>query len=363
MSTLELISEKKYTLTNPFTNKKIKLEIKLKNNKIIASKLSENAFLIRSFKEQIEAKPVHLALKFFGRISCPIHYKYSIITSYEKLQKINTIIPLKAKFLRTIYLEFERILHHLNFLYFLIQYINFPILEKRILFLINDISNLVNVLIGKKKPYLIVGGVSNNLTINFEKLFSQKSPKLKKAFEELQQLFIKHPFLKSWFKDVGFLPRHTVKEFSLSGPLARSSALTNDIRKSDPYGAYDKIDFLVPVNDFCDLYGEILVLLNELSESLDIIKRLSSTLPLGNFNTKLNENNVEKGSIITRVEHPQGELFTYIRWENNVSQTLLKKYQINPPEIVKVQGLLTRLSGEKFDNFELLLQTLGKQWF
>jgi Ni,Fe-hydrogenase III large subunit len=99
--------------------------------------------------------------------------------------------------------------------------------------------------------------------------------------------------------------------FGTVGPTARASGIPKDVRKDDPYAAYDEIPFAVITSDRCDLLGRAIVRLGEIGESVNIIRYALQNLPDGPLTVKA-PRKVAAGEAVSRYEAPRGEDIHYI---------------------------------------------------
>src|SRR6185312_13691678 len=110
-------------------------------------------------------------------------------------------------------------------------------------------------------------------------------------------------------------PLSLVQECGVTGPNARASGVAMDVRKDSPYQGYDLLDFTVPVGveegkELGDIHDRFLLRLREITQSMEILKQLTDTLPVGEFvNEKITkEYLVPPGEAYVAVESSRGLL-------------------------------------------------------
>ena len=114
------------------------------------------------------------------------------------------------------------------------------------------------------------------------------------------------------------LPKELAISLGCSGPVARASGISCDVRKYYPYDGYDKLDFKEILSEGCDSWARYEVRMAEMKQSIYIVEQLIENLPAGEFRTKLK--GVVKlpvGEYYQRVETARGELGVYIVSDGN----------------------------------------------
>jgi Ni,Fe-hydrogenase III large subunit len=111
---------------------------------------------------------------------------------------------------------------------------------------------------------------------------------------------------------VGKLSKEDALRLCVVGPVARASGVALDVRKDDPYEAYGEIPFKVITRTEGDTYARLMVRLDEVTESINIIEYALNHLPSGAFRVKA-PRVVPAGEALNRVEAPRGELLDYVK--------------------------------------------------
>ena len=140
--------------------------------------------------------------------------------------------------------------------------------------------------------------------------FIDDSPEM---LEEYYGLFFGNEITQGRLKSVGILSKELAENLSITGPCLRASGVEFDVRKAEPYSIYDRFDFKVPVYYGCDSYDRTIIRMDEIRESIKIIKQAIRDIPEGPIMAKVPK--VIKppvGEVYHRVENPKGELGFYI---------------------------------------------------
>jgi NADH-quinone oxidoreductase subunit D len=123
-----------------------------------------------------------------------------------------------------------------------------------------------------------------------KKFINENMPR---AADDVEKLLTKNRIFVDRTQGIGVLKREEAVAWSLSGPMARASGVRRDIRKDEPYLCYKDnwdgqgapaVDFKVPVMTTGDVYARYLVRLEELRQSLNIIRQLIDNIPPGPVN-------------------------------------------------------------------------------
>jgi NADH-quinone oxidoreductase subunit D len=114
-------------------------------------------------------------------------------------------------------------------------------------------------------------------------------------------------------RDVGVVTPELAINASLSGPMLRSAGIAWDLRKADPYCGYDRFNFDIPVGYNGDAYDRMLIRIEEMKQSLRIIRQAVGQLPKGPHKTDVPlAIRPPAGEAYSRVESPKGELGFYV---------------------------------------------------
>ncbi len=197
----------------------------------------------------------------------------------------------RCKYLRTILAELSRISDHLlcngavgldtgAFTYFL-----YAFYQREVLY------DIFETLCGARftNSYTRVGGVMHDATpLVVEKIraFVRSFPK---TLDDMEKLLDRNRIFVDRTKGVGILTKEQAINRSASGPIARGSGVTRDLRKDDPYLAYADFDFQICCSSVGDCYARYLVRMAEMRESLKIVAQAIENLPAGPVNVGIDE--------------------------------------------------------------------------
>jgi NADH-quinone oxidoreductase subunit D len=198
----------------------------------------------------------------------------------ESLLGITDDVPERARLIRILMMELNRISSHLVCIAtggmeigaLTVMTIGFRERE-----LVLDLFELITGL-RLNHAYVRPGGVANDLPADgIQKIRDFHEVMSKRVFDYIK-LCNENPIFKGRLVDVGYLDLAGCMALGITGPILRSTGLPWDLRKSQPYLGYDEFDFEVATWDTCDAYGRFRIRLEEMVQSLRIIKQVVDRL-------------------------------------------------------------------------------------
>lgn len=161
--------------------------------------------------------------------------------------------------------------------------------------------------------YIIPGGVMNDVRPDFVPKLKELIKSIKDYRKEYDQLITGNFIFQHRTQGIGHLSKEQAISLGCSGPVARASGLSCDIRKLYPYDGYEKLDFKEVIDYGCDNWARYVVRMEEMKQSIHIIEQLLDNLPTGDYRTKLKGVlKLPAGEYYQRVESARGELGVYI---------------------------------------------------
>lgn len=182
-----------------------------------------------------------------------------------------------------------------------------------------------------------IGGLQYELYDGFEEQTRRFCDEFERRIDEYEQLLTRNPIWVERLKGIGILSAEDCKNFGVSGPMLRAAGVDWDLRKALPYSGYEHYDFKVPVFHGADSYDRYLVRIEEMRQSVHILRQALDRMPGGPVMAKVPK--VLKpapGEVYVSVEAPKGELGYYI-----VSDGSLHPYRlrVRPPSFLNLAAL------------------------
>ena len=299
----------------------------------------------RGTEKLIEYKTYVQGLPYFDRldyVSMMVN-EHAYCLAIEKL--LGCDVPIRAQYIRVLFSEITRVLNHLLAICCHAMDVGAltPILwgfEER-----EKLMEFYERVSGARMhaAYVRPGGVSFDIPLglcddiyNFAIQFSSR-------IDELEELLTENRIWKQRLVDVGVITLEQALDWGLTGPLLRSTGYSWDLRKSQPYEVYNKMNFDVPIGTRGDCYDRYCIRIEEMRQSLRIIVQCINEMPKGNI--KLDDKklsppsrseikssmeslihhfklfsegfNVSEGEVYCAVEHPKGEFGVFLASDNS----------------------------------------------
>lgn len=204
--------------------------------------------------------------------------------------------------------------------------------------------------------YYVPGGLMADLHPDFEKKVKEFIVLFKRKIDEYDELITGNIIFINRMKGVGILSAEDAVSYGCSGPTARGSGVSCDIRKLYPYAVYDKVKFDEVLETNGDSLARYTVRLREMRQSVSIIEQLIDNIPEGDFVAKTKAVlKLPKGEFYTRVETARGELGVYI-----VSEGATTPYRIKfrSPGFSNLSALDHMARGSKLGDLVAMMGTL-----
>jgi formate hydrogenlyase subunit 5 len=233
----------------------------------------------------------------------------------ETVEKImGTTVPPRGQYLRTIILELNRLHSHLLLLGHAGLEIGYETLFQYMWRDREPIMDLTERLTGNRviSSAMTVGGVRRDLKETDVPKIKTTMANLKKKMDFYKQLYENEPSLKMRVQNVGTLAKEDALKLCVVGPVARGSGVAMDVRKDEPYEVYGEIPFKLITYNTGDSWARLMVRLDEINESINIIDYAVDNMPQGPYRIRV-PRVVVAGEAVNRVEAPRGELFYYVK--------------------------------------------------
>ncbi len=173
--------------------------------------------------------------------------------------------------------------------------------------------------------YMVPGGVMADLHSNFQKRVKDFIALYKHKINEYAELITGNIIFQNRMKGVGYLSAEDAISYGCSGPTARGSGVSSDIRKLYPYEVYNTIEFDEVLETEGDSFARYMVRIKEMNQSIKIIEQLIDNIPEGDFQAKTKAVlKLPKGEFYSRVETARGELGVYIVSEGGTTPYRIK---------------------------------------
>ena len=290
---------------HPATHTTLRIVLKLDGERVVDA-LPDIGFLHSGFEKLGE----HLDYNQYVTITDRMNYISPVANNVAWHQAVEKLLGIeitpRCRYIRTLVAELARISDHLlcngavgldtgAFTYFL-----YAFNQREVIY------DIFETLSGQRfhPSYTRVGGLFYDVTpLVIEKIraFVRNFPK---TLDDMERLLNRNRIFIDRTRDVGLLTREEAINRSASGPVARASGVTRDLRKDEPYLAYGDLDFQVCCSKTGDCYARYLVRMAEMRESLRMVEQLVEHLPSGPINVGVSERTTlpPKEQVFTTIE-------------------------------------------------------------
>lgn len=264
----------------------------------------------------------------------------------ENLMKIE--VPERAQYIRVIMAELQRIGSHLAGIGFFLNDIG--AFMSPLLYMFRErekIVELFDMVCGQRLNYnyMRFGGVSMDLPDEFIPALKKLLNEFPGFIDEYDQLITTNEIVMVRSKGVGILPRESAINTSAAGPVLRGSGVKWDLRKNQPYSIYDRFEFDIPVGVQGDTYDRYLVRMEEMRQSIRILKQAVDQLPEGEYLGKAPKLiRPPAGETYTAVEGAKGELGFYVIADGTENPY---RWHVRAPSLINLTALREMLIGWK----------------
>lgn len=204
--------------------------------------------------------------------------------------------------------------------------------------------------------YMVPGGVMADIHPNFQKRVHAFIDHFKRKIDEYDVLVTDNIIFQNRTKGIGYISKEDAISYGMSGPSARGSGVSCDIRKLYPYEVYDKLQFEEIIETAGDCFARYLVRMKEMRQSLSIVEQLIDNIPEGDFQAKTkNVLKLPKGEYYTRVETARGEFGVYIVSEGGTTPYRIK---FRSPGYSNLSALDHMVRGQKIGDMVAIMGTL-----
>jgi len=296
--------------------------------------------LHRGTEKLIEYKTYLQAIPYFDRLDyvSPMCQEHAFALATENLLGLE--VPERGQYIRVLFSEITRILNHILNLttYALDVGAMTPLLwgfEER-----EKLMEFYERVSGARlhAAYFRPGGVHQDIPDNLATDVFAFCTTFPKFIDDMEELLTGNRIFRQRTVDIGVITGEEAQDWGMSGPVLRASGIAWDLRKSQPYDVYDKLQFNIPIGKTGDCYARYLVRVAEMRESISIIEQCLQNMPKGpviaenskfvppkrsemkksmealihHFKLYTEGYHVPAGETYTAVEAPKGEFGVYL---------------------------------------------------
>jgi NADH-quinone oxidoreductase subunit D len=281
---------------------------------------------------------------------CSTSHPFAYTNAIDDLLGVQ--VPERALYIRTIIGELERIHSHLLWLGLAGHFLGYNTVWMWAWKYREPVLDIFERVTGNRQHYAMFkpGGVRRDLD-------EADFPWIKKTLKDLIPKFdmfkgavMDDPVIHARTEGVGVLTKQDVQDYSVVGPTARASGVSIDVRRDDPYAAYDKVEWKVITHEGGDVFSKAVIRILELYESTNIVLQCLDKMPKGPID--LNIKDMPAGEGIGRHEAPRGEVFHYIMSDGGNSPA---RHKVRAPSYMNIFSNKKAVIGETISDATIIL--------
>jgi NADH-quinone oxidoreductase subunit D len=338
--------------------------------------------LHRGTEKLIEHKTYLQAVPYFDRLDyvSPMCQEHAYALAIEKL--LGCKIPLRAQFIRVLFSEITRILNHIMAV--TTQALDVGAMTP-LLWMFEEREKMMGFyekVSGSRMhaAYIRPGGVHQDLPAGLLEEISEFAENFPKCIDDLDSLLTENRIFKQRMVEIGIVSKQQALDWGFSGPMIRGSGIAWDLRKSQPYEIYDQLDFDIPIGKNGDSYDRYLIRVEEMRQSIKLIKQCIEKMPKGaittdnpkisppkrpemkqsmeaminHFKLYTEGYHVPAGEVYAAVEAPKGEFGVYIISDGGNKP---HRCRVRAPGFAHLQGLEFMVKGHMLADVVTVIST------
>ncbi len=343
---------------HPSTHGVLSLELTL-DGEMIRDCTPHLGYLHRSMEKIAENRTYTQFIPFTDRLDyvASMNNNLAYVLAVEKLMKLD--IPERAKYIRVIIAELNRIASHLLGIGTFAQ--DLGAFATPLFYCFREREKIVEIfdeICGNRLTYnyMRIGGVQFDLPKGIDEKIRKFIKYMRAKVDDYDWLLTYNTIFLARSKHIGIIPEDLAISYSMTGPNLRASGVKWDLRKDEPYLVYDKFEFDIPVGRCGDAWDRYKVRLEEIRQALRIIEQAIGALPEGDPTVKAGRiHKPAPGESYCRTENPRGELGFYIVSDGSIYPYRLK---IRSPSFSNLAVLPELVKGLKIADIICVLGSL-----
>ncbi len=284
---------------------------------------------------------------------CSASHPLAYVQAVEEIAHVD--VPERALYLRTIVNELERLHSHLLWVGLAGHFLGYNTIFMWAWKYREPVMDALEIATGSRVNYANckIGGVRRDITDEQLQAIDKAAAELAKPLDMLTNAVLDDPVLHARLKGVGILSAEDARAYGATGPTARGSGRPIDVRRDDPYAAYDRVDWDVIAVPEGDVFAKAVVRLLECFEAIKIIKQCIKQIRPGEIDAKVES--IPPGEGIGRVEAPRGETFHYVRSDGSNRPV---RHKIRAPSYVNIPTFKASCIGQQIADVAITLAAI-----
>jgi membrane-bound hydrogenase subunit alpha len=284
---------------------------------------------------------------------CYTSHPFAFANCMEEIAGIE--VPDRAKYIRTIIAELERIHSHLLWVGLAGHFLGYNTVFMWAWKYREPVLDLFEMITGNRNSYAMfkIGGVRRDIENDKIPTIKKTLDLVKKKTDLLTGAVMDDPVIHARTKGVGVLTREDIVNYGAVGPVARASGIAIDVRHDDPYAAYPLVNWKVITASEGDVFAKAQVRLLEMYESVSIIEQcLDGLKKEKEGETEIIVKEIPEGIGSGRAEAPRGEVFHFVKTDGSNYPV---RHKIRAPSYVNIATFRKSCVGQTISDATLAL--------
>jgi NADH-quinone oxidoreductase subunit D len=286
--------------SHPATHGVLRIVLEL-DGEIITKAIPDIGYLHRGDEKIAENMTYNQFIPYTDRLDylAPLANNVAYAMAVEKLMGIDKALPPRCQYIRVICCELARISAHLLGLGSFAMDVGALTVFLYTFTQRETIYNLIEALTGARftTSYTRVGGVARDLPPGWVGQCRKFLEEVVVNIDESEELLTRNKIFVDRTRDIGFITREVAIDYGLTGPNLRGSGVEFDLRKAHPYLVYDQLEFEIPTGSVGDCYDRYMVRMEEMRQSIHILRQCLDKIPGGADNATGEPIDVADGKI------------------------------------------------------------------
>jgi Ni,Fe-hydrogenase III large subunit len=299
-----------------------------------------------------ESLPVPHGVRLAESISGDSGFAHATAFCHAVERAAGVEAPPRARALRTICLELERLYNHLGDIGAICTDVAFVTANMHAMRLKEQVLRLNEQLTGNRllRGMACLGGVRFDFDAGRQEALVRLLAWLQPEFESLVELIRESSGTRDRLETTGVLKPEVARDLGVVGLAGRASGIDRDLRRDFPHAFYDQVDFSVPVFTDGDVQHRLVVRREEIFQSFAIIRQVLSKLPAGSVRVEIGELPADRVAL-GYVEGWRGEIFHWIR---TAPGNRLARCKVKDPSLQNWPALTEAILGNIIPDFPVV---------
>ncbi|MGQ9629298.1 MAG: hydrogenase large subunit [bacterium] len=284
---------------------------------------------------------------------CSASHPLAYIQAVEDIAEVK--VPERALYLRTMVNELERIHSHVLWVGLAGHFLGYNTVWMWAWRYREPVLDILEEVTGSRQNYANakIGGCRRDIPNDLMPHIKKTMDEITKPMEMITKAVLDDPVLHARLKGVGVLKKEDAIRYGVTGPTARGSGVPIDVRRDDPYAAYDRVEWNVITQEEGDVFAKAVVRLLETLESIKIVKQCAEKIPDGPIEVEVRD--IPPGEAVGRVEAPRGETFHYVRSDGSNRPV---RHKIRAPSYVNVPSFRASCIGQTISDVAITMASV-----